>query len=176
MGTSLLSMTELADAAFDLLSSSTIGRYLRLARSAARRSEIRHHIEDGAKSVEDVSSRARSLWRELLDSPQRDVSEVELAVLLCVLAESAAEDLEDLLLACALSATPQASWISALAKRLLVAGAHNERIELYHAEDTDVRTKSEAQSNTSSDELGVNGHTFLYRSEGENSPPDMILA
>jgi hypothetical protein len=116
---SLFSQEELADAVFTLLTSSSIERYARMAEQAALQAQLREQLHMKPQLIPDLIRRANELRRTMLRSAQRDVSEVELAVLLMMLAPTAAPAVDQLLLDLSIVNWPAVAWISGLARRLL---------------------------------------------------------
>lgn len=117
--------TEAADGAFALLTSSTPGRYIRMAKDAAVHSRLRARIEENSQVIPLLVSDARMLWRQMLGSKQRAVQEPELAIILVLLSHTAVPEVDDLLSAIGLIDRPAVAWIAALARRLLQERASN---------------------------------------------------
>lgn len=128
----LFSETLLAEAAFDLLTSSTLERYIRMATRAVLHAQQQPNWQYNAQHIPNLVTHARSLWRQLLQRGQRDVPEVELALLLTLLAQSASPDIDDLLVICALTDHPAVTWLAALARRLLRDRASNKTEVVFH--------------------------------------------
>jgi hypothetical protein len=118
----------LQEAAFELMASSTIGRYVRVACRFASEDEMRRLevLEDGEllRAIED-------LWRVVLRSSQREMSEVELAVLLAYSAQRSSNDFDQLLGTIGLSdRAPAAAWIGALARHLYGKRPSNKSVRI----------------------------------------------
>lgn len=113
---SLLPENELAAVAFGLLTSSSIERYVHVARDAAARltKQLQHVPTQWMRVVE----RAEHLWREAVQGTHREPAEVELAVLLSALARTATPGVDDLLAIISLIDQPPVAWLSALARNL----------------------------------------------------------
>jgi len=113
---SFLPEHELATVAFGLLTSSSIERYVRVARAAAAR------LAQGLRQVPPqwgrVLERAEHLWREAVQGTHREPAEVELAVLLSALAQTATPGVDRLLASISLLDQPPVTWLSALARNL----------------------------------------------------------
>jgi hypothetical protein len=122
---SIATREELAEAAFVLLTSSTSSRYIRLAKRVALRSQLHARLKREPEMAAILVGHARTLWAQVLKAEQRDVFEIELALLLPVLAGTAEVGVEDLLLTLAVENRPVAAWISALARALLKERASN---------------------------------------------------
>ncbi|MBI3326726.1 MAG: hypothetical protein HYZ81_08500 [Nitrospinae bacterium] len=110
---------KLAEAAFDLLSSSSLERYARKADEHALSSALASELRRTPFIIPDLVDMARRLWRELIRASERDVPEVELALLLGLLAQTASSDVDELLVDLAIVEAPAAAWVSSLARRLL---------------------------------------------------------
>lgn len=118
MTRSLVNRELLARTAFELLASSSLDRYAAMAKRAAASSLIPALVRSEPESLPRVIRRANVLWAELLKSGQRDVPEFELAIILCVLAPTGDMRARDFLTALSLADRGNATWISALARRL----------------------------------------------------------
>ncbi|MFI5298762.1 MAG: hypothetical protein ACHREM_11755 [Polyangiales bacterium] len=116
MTTSMFDTRFLTDVAFDLFTSSAIGRYARLAKQAANVARV---ANSACLDFSRVFGRALGLYQSLAASEERDLAEVELAVLLAGLAESGAKDVDLLLDLVGGSTFSQAVWVAALARVLL---------------------------------------------------------
>lgn len=119
---SLIAEPDLADAAFQLLASSTIKRYLRVAREAADRSGLSTVVRATPGIASQALHRARVLWGVVSGSDRRIPQEFELALLLVGLSDGQYEPAETLLLQIASSPDASAIWTIALAKRLRQLG------------------------------------------------------
>lgn len=119
---SLIAEPDLADAAFQLLASSTIKRYLRVAREAADRSGLSRLVRATPGIASQALDRARMLWSVVSGSDRRIPEEFELALLLVGLSDGQYEPAETLLLQIASSPDASATWTVALAKRLRQLG------------------------------------------------------
>ena len=123
--TALFAEQELAEAAFDLLTSTSVDRYVRMAKQAAQRSKLSDRLRVEPTIIPEMLQHAKGLWRTLRGSTQRDVPEVELAILLALLAETGLRDIDSLLVDLSLVDSPTVAWIGALARRLLHARPRN---------------------------------------------------
>lgn len=121
----LFSREELADAAFYLLSSSSPGRYIRMAKRAAMRSQLRARVKQNPDMLLDLVDHARRLWEKLLASEQRDIPEFELATILPILAQTAVPEVDGFLIALSLVDKPTTAWIAMLARKLFQERASN---------------------------------------------------
>jgi hypothetical protein len=116
MTDSMLNAEELGNVAFGLLTSSTLDRYARIAGEAAAR--VWPAVEPSSEQWVAVTTRAALLWGDVLGSKVREPAEVELAVLLTMLARTDVTGVDELLTTIALSSAPQARWPAALARHL----------------------------------------------------------
>lgn len=122
---------EAARVAFELLTCSSIERYVRMSKQAAARSPLRRMLLTSADRIHEVLGHARRLLGELRRSSRRDVPEVELAVILALLAQRAdGSEAEDLMIKVAIEIRPSCRWLSALARQLLHEGSSDTTIEL----------------------------------------------
>ena len=127
----ILTEKELSQAAFDLLTSSSIKRYSHFAQQHGDDLAARIHdaesIAKEVESIQDVILRAQALQREVATAQERDVQEVELAVLLATLVRVYPNGLpvEDLLHSCTDMKAEGARWVAALASRLFVVIGSN---------------------------------------------------
>lgn len=121
----MFDQNEVAETAFWLLTSSSVDRYVRMAKQAALRIQSRHQFVIHPQRIRQLITVARERWEYLLGSAQRDTPEVELAVLLCMLAQTAAPEVDGLLFAMAIVDRSAVAWIAALARRLLQDRASN---------------------------------------------------
>ena len=128
----LLKQEELADAAFDLLTSSSFERYARMAKRAAARSQLHGDLKTAPEMIPRVVRRAKELWRTLRRSGQRDVPEIELAVLLAMLAQTSTPEVDELLVDLSLVDSPTVAWAGALARKLLHERAGNKELSMWH--------------------------------------------
>jgi hypothetical protein len=118
----LIAETVLADAAFQLLASSTIKRYLRVAREIAEHGGLVTAIRAAPDTADRALDRARALWNTVSGADARIPEEFELALLLVGLIDGQYEPAEALLLQIASSPAAPATWSIALAKRLRQLG------------------------------------------------------
>jgi hypothetical protein len=102
-----------------LLTSSTIERYLDCLHTSQAVQRLTDLLNSSPSEGTVLVRHAWLLWAELLAVRERSESEVSLSALLYVLAHSGSAEAGTLLLACSLSERLQASWISALARKLL---------------------------------------------------------
>lgn len=114
-----ISKDELATVAFELLSSSTIGRYKRMALEAAERSPLKARLMLDSSFMSELVDQSIWLWREVAKSKLRDVSEVELSVILGCLRDVVDSTIDDLLHSIGISTLPVAAWLAAFARSLL---------------------------------------------------------
>jgi hypothetical protein len=118
----LIRESMLADAAFQLLASSTIKRYLRVAREIAQRAGLIAASRETPEIAQHATDRARSCWSAVSGASARIPEEFELAVLLVGLIDAQYEPAEALLLQIESSPDALATWTVALAKRLRQLG------------------------------------------------------
>src|SRR5215831_14002817 len=116
---------EIAETAFWLLTSSSVDRYVRMAKHAALRIHSHHQFVINPERMRQLVTAVRVRWECLLGSTQRDTPEVELAIVLCILAQNAAPEVDGLLLAVATVDRPAVAWVAALARRLLQERSSN---------------------------------------------------
>lgn len=107
----------LADVTFELLVSSSIGRYRRVAGAAGNAFHEAMHRRSGDWS--EVLDRARTLVAMIAERPQRDEAEAELVILLDAAARTALPQVDALLADAATSDSPSLVWISAFARHLI---------------------------------------------------------
>ena len=119
------SNTELTTAAFHLLTSSTIERYHRMAERVGMHSCISDRIRETPQVLPYLEIRAYDLWTALLKKEVRDVEEVELAMLMVLLARTGVNSFRFFLSKISSVDRHSVAWISALARRLLTEGAVN---------------------------------------------------
>jgi hypothetical protein len=108
----------LQDATFLLFTCSSADRYSRIAKSIADSSALNENLRSGAISVEDLVRRVRLLWATLLTKRTREVAEAEVAIILAVLGQTAANGASELLVELSLNDQAPVTWISALARQL----------------------------------------------------------
>lgn len=117
----LLTREQLADAAFGLLTSNGIERYAKVARQAAARAHLEKKIrENGPEFLRELERRSYELVARLLTTSQRDEMEVELAVLLAAISATGTVEADRLLPMLAQTTEPSLTWITGLAKHLLM--------------------------------------------------------
>jgi hypothetical protein len=135
---------ELADAAADFITSSTLHRFALKAKEASRRARLRRHVQMVPQMIPSLVERAKSLWYELRRSSYRDIPEVELAILLALLSETAAPGVDELLVDVSLIDQPSVAWIGSLARRLLQEHASNTSRSLteYPRRDINIRVEN----------------------------------
>jgi hypothetical protein len=119
---SLIAESILADAAFELLASSTIKRYLRVAREIAQRAGMIAAVCETPEMARESLDRARTCWSAVSRASARIPEEFELAVLLVGLIDAQYEPAETLLMQIASSPDALATWTIALARRLRQLG------------------------------------------------------
>jgi hypothetical protein len=112
----------IADASFQMLASSTIKRYLRVAREIATRAGLITAARTSPETAARALDRARTLWNNVSRADDRIPEEFELGLLLVALIEGQHEPAEALLLQIASSPDALATWTVALAKRLRQLG------------------------------------------------------
>jgi hypothetical protein len=111
-----------ADATFQMLASSTIRRYLRVAREIAERAGLVAAIRTAPETARQALDRARALWHAVSSAETRTPEEFELGLLLVGLIDGQYEPAEALLLQIASSPDALATWSIALARRLRQLG------------------------------------------------------
>src|SRR5216117_155952 len=89
--------TIMCEGAFLLLSSSSVARYVRVAKQLAEDSALKDHLACGAISIGELINRARKLHMVIASKNQRDVEEIELAIIMSILSETASDQAFDLL-------------------------------------------------------------------------------
>ena len=114
----LIAESVAADATFQMLASSTIKRYLHVAREIAERAGLIAAIRTSPEMAALGFDRARALWNAVSRSDNRTSEEFELALLLVGLIDGQYEPAESLLLQIASSPDSSAVWTIALARRL----------------------------------------------------------
>lgn len=119
---SLIAEPFVADATFQMLASSTIKRYLRVAREIAERAGLVTAVRTEPETASQALGRARLLWNVVSSSDTRVPEEFELALLLVGLIDGQYEPAEALLLQLASSPDAPATWSVALARRLRQLG------------------------------------------------------
>jgi hypothetical protein len=107
-----------ASLAFELLASSSISRYIRVARSFATSSSVEEAIASRDISVQDLLGLARESWRLIASGDMRDEEEVDLALALCILSDSADPEVDEFLQQVGMLDRPPLSWASGLARYL----------------------------------------------------------
>ena len=112
-------------AAFALLTSSTVPRYVRMAQSFGE--EVAERAAAIGATVEDRITSSADLWRSLVVEAQRSETEVDLSLLLASLSTAADPRVDDLLQRLGLTpVAPSSAWVSALARSLLQRRVENE--------------------------------------------------
>lgn len=109
---------DLNEAAFRLLSSSSVARYRDMAESMAQR-VFRTELCVDQDSFQARVTEATDLWSQIVGDRVRSLQEVRLAVILCSIAQAPGTSVDVLVKTIALSDPPQALWLSALARDLL---------------------------------------------------------
>ena len=122
----LLSQHELAKAAFGLLTSSSTERYVRIAQDSA--AGLVKKLQPVPLRWQRVLDRANRLWQEAVRGTRRESSEVELAVLLSALAQTAIPNVDRLLATVSLIDRPPVAWLSALARNLRMQRRRQNRL------------------------------------------------
>lgn len=126
----MLSDEILSEAAFELLASSTIRRYIREAKRLAMKSGLIDTLVSDSEARTKAVHRLRTLLDEIQIEDARTAAEFEAALLLAALARTndAADTIE-------LARDAIAPWIRALARRLLVVAAPTtEQVDRVFAE------------------------------------------
>lgn len=118
----LIAESFVADATFQMLASSTIKRYLRVAREIAERADLVRAVRTAPRMASQALDRARALWNAVSSAETRIPEEFELGLLLVGLSDGQYEPAEALLLQIASSPDAPAPWSIALAKRLRQLG------------------------------------------------------
>lgn len=124
----VLTESELAEAAFLLMSSSSVDRYVRIAKTLAQGSVAQRRVSEEPEAIDQLLQTAKQLWSEVVSSARRDTPEVELAVTLVVLGKTSDERCEDFLRDIGHVALSSAFWISSLARKLLFERPSNNVI------------------------------------------------
>jgi hypothetical protein len=138
---------ELADAAYDFLTSSTSNRFALKAKEAAQRARLRQQVAMVPQMTRSLVERAQTLWRNLRRSPRRDMPGVELAILLVLLSETATQGVDELLVDVSLVDQASVAWIGSLARHLLQERASNTDQHLAEAPLKGVRVDVKNLSN-----------------------------
>jgi hypothetical protein len=109
-------------AALQLFASSTMRRYMREATRLATESGLADELRHDTERLRAAQSTASQLLSSVASANERDLTEVELAVLLCALARAAPFESASLL---ADARDSKAAWIRGLGTRLLALGPPN---------------------------------------------------
>jgi|SRR5882724_6524677 len=115
----------MCEGAFLLFSSSSATRYVRMAKQLAEDSALKDHLACGAISIEELINRARKLHTVIASKDQRDIEEIELAIIMAILSETASDQAFDLLADFSLYDRNSLAWISAAARNLFQQLAKN---------------------------------------------------
>jgi len=110
---------ELSAATVALFASSTVDRYQRMAMGSASRTELAATIGRFPEAFLTLVPLAQDLARRVVCARERSRDEVELAMILALLASSGSPKLTPLLVQLSLNMAPAALWIAAFARRLL---------------------------------------------------------
>lgn len=102
----------------ELLASSSLGRYARYSRWVARQPDVRNAMALRGVSSVEILNMAQDTWRFLAQQRHRDEREVDLAILLAILSDSADQRVDEFLLRVGMVDRPPLSWVSALARLL----------------------------------------------------------
>ncbi len=171
----MLSTSVAADVAFGLLTSSSMQRYIRIAREAA--ASFGSAVSATPEEWPTVVERAARLWRQLLRSDKREPEEAELVVLLVALSRTALDGVDDLLAKVALADRQPASWVSALARTLRQERATTDvrkpealTATTRYAEATRSITRYAAETSISRSRSALTP-ALAIRSTGATSPP-----
>jgi hypothetical protein len=125
----LVAKSFLSEVAFDLLSSSTVDRYARMAIEAGSRWIIEPSACPASQgwppprtpTTTEVLQRAQHLWKQVCTATKRDVDEAELAILLSATSLAGTAGVDELLATVSNTTTYPGSaknWIVALARVL----------------------------------------------------------
>jgi hypothetical protein len=115
----------LEEGAFLLLASTSVNRYAQTAKSLANTSALKDHFKSGLLSLEQLIDRARELHHQIARKACREIEEVELAIVLAIIAEAASEKVSALLVEFSLSDNGALVWTSALSRKLYQERANN---------------------------------------------------
>ncbi|HEU0009072.1 MAG TPA: hypothetical protein VFT34_04565 [Verrucomicrobiae bacterium] len=152
----------LGDGAFLLLASSSVSHYMRMAAQLAHETALRNRFESGLVSLKEMLNRAKELRARLAAKKQRDLEEVELAIIVAICSETPSEAASELLVELSLNDQPPLTWISALARRLFQERAANIlATETEAASDKPEDEISEICICTSSDTVGTESFSVL---------------
>jgi hypothetical protein len=116
--TDLVPETLRAWMAFELLASSSLSRYARVARTAASHPDVQRAIAMHSISTSELLRETEDSWRFLAGQSGRHEKEVDLALLLAILAKSADRNVDRFLGQVGMRDHPPLSWVSALARSL----------------------------------------------------------
>lgn len=163
----------LSEAAFLLLSSSSVHRYVRMAQSLAASSPLRADLKSNRVTVQQVLRYAQKLWGGALGQKQRGLEEIELAVILAILQESSIEAVDELLIRMSVIDRPPVSWISALARRLYQERASNQEIRI--AQSVSLYFLREHETTFWTDlGIGKRGAFISYKDTGSHNTPETV--
>jgi len=118
----ILTDAQLAAAAAALISSSSIGRYARLAARAAADAALSIRIRDEPRFGQRLLRWAEDAWPRVVGVKERDLAEIELAVVLSALGPTGLRGVDRLLERLAQVDQPSTAWVSALARQLRARG------------------------------------------------------
>ena len=131
--TPVLTQTETEDGALLLLSSSTIVRYSQVAKQLASRSQLKQRMVADPSMIREIVSYGRAQWCSLANSKQREVPEIEIAILLCLLVETGSPEVDALLSDVGLNNRPAVAWLAALARDLRTQRSTNTQKTMANA-------------------------------------------
>lgn len=115
----------LQQAAFELLSSSTLARYTRVAHRLSPLARVVEQLDSGEVSAGSLRTWTLERWRFLLSAEERGRAEIELALVLPSISQMTDDWVHTLLRAMVTASHPGATWISGLARGLLRSRATN---------------------------------------------------
>jgi len=126
----LLEESVLGQATLMLLSSSTVNRYIRLAKRLAESSDLKRKLELGLITSDELLEHADNLWRFVVESKERDLPEIELALILPIVSRFATEKAIEMLLRISVYDKTPAIWISTLARDLYNRLSANQTVNI----------------------------------------------
>lgn len=167
--TTLVPQPQLESLAFDLLTSSSLDRYVRMVQRAASSSKLSEALAVDDGTVERaVAARIDKLLGAIASASSRLPAEVELMLLLGLLARSGAAVAEPLLRRAALMPNPAARWVAGAARILLSGYAATRTYPLGAFRPRELRV-SAADAAVGSRILARSRATFAMRnSEAKN--------
>lgn len=115
---SFFTQAESEKAAFAMLTSSSLARYARNVEALASATLLATRLNEDPAMIPELVNQSLENWRRLFGSRQRTEDEVELALMLALLARTSDPRVDDLLLQFSLADQPSVAWISAFARHL----------------------------------------------------------